>query len=276
MKGSIRDRCLRAKEWFPEGSFRRNDNNVEFPMPYVSISWQALWDSLPPNTLPEAKACGRATERGEAAWLENWRLKRRIEKEREDFEHLWLWSAKKRPWKVDRHCLTEAEEEKRHQGRVFEAEDIERKEALEKLRRQAEREDKEAQDRVTVSCYQSTGIRGERRKAFEKKYHEMFLSSPSALSSSDQRQLRWILIYQGGIDVVPPSKIVRIEHLRYLSEAIKDVRPIPYKNADLFRIAFFSEEDRTRLGHFYLVNLKQCEAWCQMRLGVRVTPRILR
>jgi hypothetical protein len=245
-------------------------------MPYVSISWQALWDSLPPNTLPEAKACGRATERGEAAWLENWRLKRRIEKEREDFEHLWLWSAKKRPWKVDRHCLTEAEEEKRHQGRVFEAEDIERKEALEKLRRQAEREDKEAQDRVTVSCYQSTGIRGERRKAFEKKYHEMFLSSPSALSSSDQRQLRWILIYQGGIDVVPPSKIVRIEHLRYLSEAIKDVRPIPYKNADLFRIAFFSEEDRTRLGHFYLVNLKQCEAWCQMRLGVRVTPRILR
>ena len=43
MRGSIRDRCLRAKEWFPAGSFRRNDNNVEIsPLSYKQITWEQL------------------------------------------------------------------------------------------------------------------------------------------------------------------------------------------------------------------------------------------
>lgn len=45
MKGSIRDRCLKAQGWFPEGSFRRNNNNVEFQtFPYKQITWDQLRD----------------------------------------------------------------------------------------------------------------------------------------------------------------------------------------------------------------------------------------
>lgn len=279
MKGSIRDRCLRAKEWFPEGSFRRNDNNVEFPF-LKAIPWADAIDDAAPVTIDEINNCVKQGGKHRRQEIDRpiWASARSVEA---SIYAKMKESATGRSWRTGIKYKTDDEFRLDLQDR-----DLQLHKPSPQLRELAERVASEEKARhlksARMQCYANTGLDSKQQKAFETEFHGLFLHSPlHDLVVSEQNSLRWILRHQGHINRKAPTKSARIEQLQYRGESKywKDLGVVrteypAYIAGPMHRVAFVDDDDLAT-GYLYLPTEKCCRIWCLAKMGIEVKLRRL-